>query len=196
MVDNNVIIITLMASGILTIICYVVVIYNQLVSLKNSIQKNWSNIDVLLKQRNSELIKLVDSCKEYMTYEKETFEKIVKARNSLSLASDNKNLLELGKAEMELRANVRQLFVLAENYPDLKTSTMFGNLQHRISELENSISDRREFYNESVNLNNTAIEQFPTNIIARNFGFKEHELLKFSKEEKQDVNIKQEFNVK
>ncbi len=179
---------------LLSMVAYFITLYNQLVFLKNEVLKNWSNIDVLLKQRNSELTKLIDSCKIYMEYEKGTLLKITEARNTLVSATENKDLASLGKAESELRAGTRQLFALAENYPNLKADSSFGNLQGRISELEASISDRREFYNESVNLNNIAIEQFPEVIVAQMFGFKDFQLLKFSDEEKQDVDIKKAFS--
>jgi LemA protein len=188
-IDSKIILIILIISIVITLTSYFIIVYNRLIALKNEVHKNWSNIEVLLKQRNSELTKLLDSCKEYMKYEQETFEKIIKARNSLTLASDNKDLSALGKAEIELRMGFSKLLALAENYPDLKTNTVFINLQHRISELEESISDRREFYNESVNLNNITIEQFPSNIIAHNFGFKDFELLKFNDEETKDIRI-------
>ncbi|TAF84929.1 MAG: LemA family protein, partial [Curvibacter sp.] len=84
-------------------------------------------------------------------------------------------------------------FALAESYPDLKANEQFLQLQSRISSLENSIADRREFYNESVNINNVRIEQFPGVLVARFFNFKSAELLKFSSEELQDVDISARF---
>ncbi len=178
----------------ISVIFYFITLYNQLVLLKNDIQKNWSNIDVLLKQRNSELTKLVDSCTQYMQYEQGIVDKITKARASLMSACDSKDTAAIGLAEVEVRSSVRQLFALAENYPNLKTDTVFAKLQQGIIELESSISDRREFYNASVNLNNTAVEQFPSSIVANRFNFKKYDLLHFSEEEKQDVNIKNLFN--
>jgi LemA protein len=186
--------IIILIAVLLVVIFYFIALYNQLILLKNDIQKNWSNIEVLLKQRNSELTKLVDSCTQYITYEKDTLEKITKVRNSLTTAYDNKDILALGVAETEIRSSVRQLFALAENYPNLKADTVFAKLQQTIIELESSISDRREFYNDSVNLNNIAIEQFPTNIVTRLFNFKKFDLLKFNIEETQDINIKNLFN--
>lgn len=186
--------IIILIAVLLVVIFYFITLYNQLVLLKNDIQKNWANIDVLLKQRNSELTKLIDSCTQYMAYEKDTLEKITKARNLLTSAYDNKNTLALGLAETEIRSSVRQLFALAENYPNLKTDGVFAKLQQTIIELESSISDRREFYNDSVNLNNIAVEQFPTNIITHICNFKKFDLLKFNAEEMQDINIKSSFN--
>lgn len=175
-------------------VLYVIFIYNNLVALKHNVSKAWSNIDVLLKQRHEELPKLVEVCKQYMTYEKDTLEKIVTARSAVMSAQSSGDVGALGMAESELRLGLGNLFALAENYPELKANDSFQKLQSRISQLENSIADRREVYNESVNLNNIRIEQFPDVIIARIFAFKAFELLEFAEEEKQDVNIKSLFN--
>ena len=100
----------------------------------------------------------------------------------------------LGAAESMLRSGLGQLFALAESYPDLKANEQFLHLQSRISGLENAIADRREFYNDSVNINNVRIAQFPDLILARLFDFKSYDLLKFSVEELTDVDINQRFN--
>ncbi len=172
---------------------YLIVIYNNLISLKNSASKNWSNINILLKQRYSELPKLIDTCKEYMMYEKDTLEKIVIARKTAVSASETRDLIALGQAENSLTNGLRQLFALAENYPNLKTNASFQQLQQRISELESSIADRREFYNDSVNRNNTRIQQFPDLLVARAFHFNTFELLNFNEAEIQDVGIAKQF---
>lgn len=173
---------------------YAVIIYNALVRLKHGIGKAWSNIDVLLKQRHDELPKLVETCKQYMQHERNTLEQVITARNAVSSARENHDVAALGKAESGLRAGLGQLFALAENYPDLKANESFQFLQQRISGLENGIADRRELYNEAVNLNNVRIEQFPDVLLARRFGFKAAELLQFSAAEKADVNIKSLFS--
>jgi LemA protein len=179
---------------LIVVILYVIFLYNNLVALKHNVAKAWSNIDVLLKQRHEELPKLVEVCKQYMEYEKDTLQKIVTARSAVMSARSSGDVGALGMAETELRLGLGNLFALAENYPDLKANDSFQKLQSRISQLENSIADRREVYNESVNLNNIRIEQFPDVIIARIFAFKAFELLEFSEQEKQDVNIKSLFN--
>jgi len=173
---------------------YTIFIYNGLVSLKHNVSKAWSNIDVLLKQRHDELPKLVEVCKQYMGYEKETLEKIVQARSAVMNARSAGDVAALGQAETQLRMGLGNLFALAENYPELKANDSFQKLQSRISQLENSIADRREVYNDSVNLNNIRIEQFPDVIIARMFSFKAFDLLEFTEEEKSDVSIKSLFN--
>ncbi len=173
---------------------YAVVIYNRLVSLKHGVSKAWSNIDVLLKQRHDELPKLVETCKQYMQYEQETLERVMKARAAVSEARERGDVGALGAAEGQLRFGLGNLFAVAEAYPDLKANDTFQHLQSRISGLEDSIADRREFYNESVNNNNVRIEQFPDVIVARMFNFKSAELLEFEEAEKQDVDIKALFD--
>ena len=172
---------------------YVVSIYNHLVRLKHNVSKAWSNIDVLLKQRHDEIPKLVETCKQYMKYEQETLEKVMQARSRVAEARQNQDVPQLGAAEGALRLGLGQLFALAEDYPDLRANDNFQHLQGRISSLENSIADRREFYNESVNINNIGIEQFPDLIVARLFGFGPRDLLEFEASEIVDVDVRQLF---
>jgi len=172
------------------LLVYVVLIYNNLVSLKHNVSKAWSNIDVLLKQRHDELPKLVETCRQYMKYEQETLEKVMQARSSVASAQQQGDIAQLGQAEGALRLGLGNLFALAEAYPELKADETFQHLQARITGLENSIADRREFYNESVNINNVRIEQFPDVLIARMFNFTSFTLLEFSAEETADVNLR------
>ena len=164
-------------------------IYNRLVNLKHNVKKAWGNIDVLLKQRHDELPKLIATCKEYMQYEQETLEKVIAARGRAAEARAAGDIGALGAAEGALRIGLGQLFALAEDYPDLKANETFQHLQARITGLENSIADRREFYNESVNLNNIGIEEFPDVLVARFFNFKPFQLLEFEQSELADVNV-------
>lgn len=172
---------------------YAVLIYNNLVSLKHGVSKAWANIDVLLKQRHDELPKLVETCKQYMQYEQDTLEKVMLARNAVSRAREAHDVNALGAAESELRLGLGNLFAVAEAYPQLKADSSFQHLQARISGLENGIADRREFYNEAVNLNNVRIEQFPDVLVARLFKFGPFELLEFAEEETADVDLKALF---
>ena len=178
---------------IAAVLVYSITLYNNLVTLKHNVDKAWSNIDVLLKQRHDELPKLVETCKQTMGYEQETLEKVMQARSTVSSAREKGDVGALGPAETQLRMGLGNLFALAEAYPDLKANENFQHLQSRISGLEDAIADRREFYNESVNVNNIRIEQFPDLIIARMLNFRERELLDFGEEETKDVNIKALF---
>jgi LemA protein len=185
---------TFILLGILVLIGgYSVIIYNNLVALKHRVAKAWSNIDILLKQRHDELPKLVETCKQYMSYEQDTLEKVIKARSTVANASDRQDMKALGHAENGLRASLGKLFALAENYPDLKANDSFQHLQARITDLENGIADRRELYNDAVNLNNIRVEQFPDLLIARAFSFGNFDLLEFADGELTDVNIKDLF---
>ncbi|MGH8600342.1 MAG: LemA family protein [Burkholderiales bacterium] len=174
---------------------YGTMLYNNLVATKHNVSKAWANIDVLLKQRHDELPKLVETCKQYMQFEQQTLEKVMDARSRVFSAREAGNVGAVGAAESSLRASIGNLFAVAENYPDLKTNETFRQLQARITGLESEIADRREFYNESVNINNVRIEQFPDSILAGLFGFKASELLQFGAVEKTDVDIGALFKV-
>ena len=165
-----------------------------LLRLRIDLDKTWAGIDALLKQRHDELPKLVETCKQYMKYEQETLEKVMHARAAVFSAREKGDIGALGPAETQLRQGLGNLFAVAESYPDLKTNENFQHLQSRISGLENAIADRREFYNESVNLNNIRIEQFPDVLIARFFKFMPKELLEFGEEETKDVEMTELFS--
>jgi LemA protein len=180
--------------GILVVVlAYFTVLYNNLVRIKHNVSKAWANIDVLLKQRHDELPKLVEVCKQYMKYEQETLERVMRARSAVSSARERGDVEALGSAESELRVGLGNLFAVAEAYPDLKANQNFQHLQQRVSALENAIADRREFYNESVNINNIRIEQFPDVFIARMFNFGAQPLLEFAESEKADVDMRTLF---
>ncbi|NOT15792.1 MAG: LemA family protein [Methylotenera sp.] len=181
--------------GILIVIAlYFIITYNSLVSIKNHVEKAWANIDVLLKQRNDELPKLIDTCKAYMSHEAKTLESVIQARMGVDAARQMHDVAGLSQAESALTSSLGGLFAVAENYPDLKADQMFINLQQRITGLENQIADRREFYNDSVNNNNVRIKQFPDVIVAWLLGFERAELLKFASIELKDVDVSARFN--
>jgi LemA protein len=178
---------------VIAFVLYVVLIYNNLVRLKHNVSQAWSNIDVLLKQRHDELPKLVETCKQYMGYEKDVLEKVTAARAAVGRAREAGDVEALGQAEGALRRGLMNLFAVAENYPQLRASESFQHLQARISQLEAQIADRREFYNDSVNANNVRIEQFPDTIVAGLFRFGPRPLLEFEAGEKADVDVKALF---
>lgn len=183
----------ILLAALLVTLIYLVIVYNSLVNCRNNVAKAWANIDVLLKQRHDELPKLIDTCKQYMQYEQEVLEKVVKARSQVANASESQNFAALSKAESQLRSGVGALFALAEAYPDLKANAQFQHLQARITGLENGIADRREFYNESVNIYNIRIEQFPDVLLARRFNFSAKPMLSFAAAELEDVDIGKHF---
>jgi len=169
---------------------YFVSIYNGLVRLNRDVDKNWSNIDVTLKQRYDEIGKLVKVCEGYMKYERETLEKITSLRTDYMRAG---SVEEKGKIDGAITGALKTIFAVAENYPELKTNNNFMQLQTRISEIENNIADRRELYNDSVNLYNIRIHQIPDMIVAGMLSYKDKTLFEVAEAERKDVDIKFEF---
>jgi LemA protein len=176
----------LLLFGVIGLIAYLVGTYNTFVRLFNNIDKSWSNTDVILKQRHDELPKLVDVCNSYMAHERETLEAVTKARAAYgkSMTVDEK-----ARAENQLASALGSLFAVAEQYPDLKANQEFLHVQQRISVLESTIADRREFYNDSVNLYNIRIEQIPANWVAQQSGYRARPLLEVPQAERGDVKL-------
>lgn len=174
---------TLFVIGLVWLIAYAVGVYNMLVRLSNNIDKAWSNIDVMLKQRHDELPKLVEVCNSYMAHERETLEAVIKARNAYGTG---RNINEKARAENQIASALGHLFAIAEQYPDLKANQQFLAIQQRISALENTIADRREFYNESVNVYNVAIGQIPAIWVAQQTGYTARPLLTVSVSDRTD----------
>lgn len=175
---------------IVGVILYFVSIYNGLVRLSRNIQKAWANIDVLLRQRHDEIPKLIKVCEGYMQYERGTLEKITAARTACIQV---RGVANSAKAEGQLSGLLKTLFAVAENYPDLKANQNFIQLQQRVSYLESQIADRREFYNDSVNLYNIRINQIPDMWVARNMNLSAKEMFKALEEERKDVEINFNF---
>jgi LemA protein len=181
--NSTLIIGSLLVSGMIVLIAYVVAVYNTLVRLANNIDKAWSNIDVILKQRHDELPKLVQVCNSFMTHERDTLESVIKARNAYR---ESFNITGKAQAENQIVGALGKLFAVAEQYPDLKANQEFLAIQQRISALENTIADRREFYNDSVNLFNIAIQKIPTCWIAEEIGHTKRPLLTIAPSDRQD----------
>ena len=171
---------------VVSLIVYVVGLYNTLVQLSNNIDKAWSNIDVMLKQRHDELTKLVQVCNSYMIHERDTLQSVTNARSAYSRSTSSD---EKAKAENQLTMALGRLFAVAEQYPDLKANQEFLNTQQRISSLESTIADRREFYNDSVNLYNIRIEQIPALWVANQVGYRARPLLTVAKSDREDVEL-------
>lgn len=183
---SNIVILVIIA----VVIVWTIMIYNNLVTIKHNVSKAWSNIDVLLKQRHDELPKLVETCKQYKQFEQETLQKVTEARSRVQDARIKQDIPALGQAETILRGGLGNIFATIEAYPELKAVETFQHLLARITGLENGIADRREFYNESVNLYNIGIEQFPDVLVARAFHYPPAGLLEFEASELTDVDVK------
>jgi LemA protein len=183
----------ILAFLLIALFAYAIGLYNGLVRVGASVKLAWSNIDVLLVQRHDELPKLVEVCRQYMQYERDTLERVVKARTSVDEARSSGNVNSLGTAEQELRTGLNGLYAVAERYPDLKANDAFRQLQARISALETAIADRREVYNDSANANNVRLKTFPDMLVASFGDFHPAKLLEFLNDEKSDVDVKAMF---
>jgi LemA protein len=181
--NSTLVIGSLLMIGLIVLVAYVAGVYNMLVRLFNNIDKAWSNIDVILKQRHDELPKLVEVCNSYMLHERETLESVTKARTAYSTGL---NIDDKAQAENQIVGALGKLFAVAEQYPDLKANQEFLALQQRISALESTIADRREFYNDSVNLYNIAIQQIPTLWVAQEIGYTARPLLTVAPSDRKD----------
>jgi LemA protein len=177
-------VILLVVAGLLI---YFITIYNSLVRLRNDIDKAWANIDVLLKQRHDELPKLIETCKGYMQYEQKTFQLVTEARTAFMRAT---SVGEKAQADNLISGALKSLFAVAENYPELKANNNFMQLQGRISELEEKIADRREFFNDDVNTYNIRIQQLPDVFVAHLLNLQRRDLFKVSEEDRRDVEMK------
>jgi LemA protein len=166
------------------LIAYLIMIFNGLIALKNDITKAWANIDILLKQRHDELSKLLDVCKGYMDYERDTLQKITQAR---SLYQQAVSVDQKAQADQSMTSALRGFFAVAENYPQLKANDNFMRLQSRITELESQIADRREFYNDSVNTFNIRIQQMPDTFVASFMNLTPRPMFKVEEADKADV---------
>jgi len=161
-------------------------IYNGLVCLKNNIEKSWANIDVLLKQRSDELSNLIASVKGYMVHERTTLEILTKARIDILNAP---TISKKAVADNVITGALKTIFAVAENYPNLKANENFLKLQNRITSLENDLADRREFYNDSVNIYNIRIHSIPDVIVARLLNYTDKQWFKASEEDKAIVRV-------
>ena len=174
----------LFVAGVLT---YTVILYNGLVRLRNENDRAWANIDVLLKQRHDEIPNLVETVKGYMQHEQQTLLAVTQARAaSISAASISQKAV----ADLQVMNALRGLFAVAENYPQLKANENFLKLQNRISELEERIADRREFFNDDITTYNTRIGQIPDVFVASFMGLKPRDMFKVSDEDRRLVEVK------
>jgi LemA protein len=157
---------------VVLILLVVIYLYNRLVSSRNLVEEGWSGIDVQLKRRADLIPNLVETVKGYAGHEKGVLEAVTAARAAATSAT---GVGDAGKAENMLTASLRQLFAVAEAYPDLKADANFRDLQGQLSEVEDQIQKARRYYNGAVRQLNTQIELFPSNIVASQFRFQRAE---------------------
>ncbi len=175
---------------VLVIVIALISIYNRLVALRQMLKNAWAQIEVQLKRRYDLIPNLVSTVKGYASHEKETFERVIQARNT---AINAKNVQEQAGAENMLTGALRQLFALAENYPELKANTNFMQLQQELTNTEGKIAFSRQFYNDAVLKYNTAIQRFPAVLIAGMFGFTQEAYFNLDDEVEARQAVKVEF---
>jgi LemA protein len=153
---------------IVALVLWVIVIYNQLVAMRQRVGQAFADVDVQLKQRHDLIPNLVETVKGYAAHERGTLEEVVRARNA---AMSAQGPAQQAAAENMLSGALRQLFALAEAYPDLKANQNFQQLQAELADIENKIAAARRFFNNAVQEYNTGIQQFPAALFAATFGF-------------------------
>jgi LemA protein len=161
--------------------------YNSLVRLRTRAKEAWSDIDVQLKRRYDLIPNLLETVKGYATHEKEVFEKVTEARSQAMQATTP---VEQGKAENQLSSTLKSLFAVSENYPQLKASDNFLELQRELRDTEDKIQASRRFYNSNVRELNIKTESFPSNIVASIFGFVKMEFFEIEDNQKEPVEVK------
>lgn len=185
----SVMILIFMLFMIFGIVFMLINIYNSLLVVKENVNKSWANIDVILKQRYDEIPQLIKICEQYVQFEQGMVNRIMSARER---TIQGKSVQDKATASSDLSSGLGGLLALGESNPELKSNENFMQIQSRLSSLEESLADRRELYNDSVNINNTRIQQIPGVFLAGILGMDRKEMFKVSESERglPDLNIK------
>lgn len=171
------------------IVVWAVFTYNRLVALRNRAKEAFSDIDVQLKRRYNLIPNLLEAVKGYAAHEKGVFEAVTKARANALLTEQSGNIKNIAGAENMLTGALKSLFAVAENYPDLKASSNFMELQRELRDTEDKIQASRRFFNTTVMTLNTMIQSFPMVLVAKTLGFKQEEFFEIEEEEKAAVKV-------
>jgi LemA protein len=166
------------------IVVFIIVSYNRLVSLTQRSQSAWSDVDVQLKRRTDLVPNLVESVKGYAAHERDTLDAVVKARSAAVAAQTPDSRAQ---AEGQLSQALRGLFALAESYPDLKATANFQSLQASLGEIEEAVQNARRYFNAVIRDLNTAIQEFPSNMVAGFFQFKPHAYFELDRPDERQV---------
>ena len=172
------------------IVLWVISVYNSLVKSRQKVKNSWSQIEVQLQRRFDLIPNLVETVKGYMGHESDVLENIAKLRTSWANAQSTSEKVEL---DNQLSSALKTIMAVSENYPELKASQNFSELQESLKETENKVAYSRQFYNDAVTMYNTKLEVFPSNIIAGMFGFKAESLFAVDNEAARQ-NVKVDFN--
>ncbi len=170
---------------VVVLVLWVIMIYNQLVAMRQRVGQAFADVDVQLKLRHDLIPNLVETVKGYASHERGTLEAVVNARNAAITAQGP---AQQAAAENMLTGALRQLFALSEAYPDLKANQNFQQLQTEIADVENKIAAARRFFNNAVSEYNAGIQQFPAALFAASLGFREREFFDVGGEERQRLD--------
>jgi LemA protein len=171
---------------VVLLIVWIIGVYNNLVSLKMRVKNAWAQIDTQLKRRFDLIPNLVETVKGYAAHEQGTLEKVIAARNTYASAT---SVEDKAKANNELTSTLKSIFALGEAYPELKANENFLALQTELTGTEDKVAYSRQFYNDTVQMYNTAIMKFPNNILAGMFGYKEEPFFTIDDAEKEPVKV-------
>ena len=174
---------------VVIIVIWYITAYNNFIKMKNNIEEAFATIDVYLKKRFDLIPNLVETVKGYAQHEKETLDAVISARNMAAGANTVEDKI---KSDNMISDSLKSLFAVAEAYPNLKADTSFLNLQNELSQAELDLANARKFYNANVKMFNTKLLTFPTNMIARKFGFEKQPLYEISNASERE-NIKVSF---
>ena len=174
----------------LALLCWLIVGYNKMVSYRNKVNESLSLIDVQLKQRFDLIPNLVNTVKGYAKHEQEVFTQIAELRSKAMLATEEKEVIELSNQSL---SKLKQILAIAENYPTLQADSLYRSLMEELVLIEDKIVASRRFYDSNVNLYNTTIEVWPSNILANIFGHTKMELFRIDAGERINVNISKSF---
>ena len=156
------------------VVSFVILTYNELVRLRNKVKNSFAQVDTQMQRRFDLIPNLVETVKGFASHEKELLENVTASRSGYMRASTNEEKMEMNS---QLTSSLKSLFVVAENYPDLKANTNFLKLQDELSETEDKVTFARQFYNDAVTIYNNKLQMFPSNLIADAFGFREESLI-------------------
>jgi len=171
---------------VLIIVMYVLVTYNNFIKLKNMVQEAFSTMDVYLKKRWDLIPNLIETVKGYVKHEENTLKEIVDLRGSSydSMSDDEKV-----KANQTISKDINKIMLVAENYPDLKASANFQDLSRELTKVEEDIANARKYYNGAVEMFNNKVEMFPSNILAKLFGYKPKAMFETDSDERENVKV-------
>ena len=171
---------------VVLLLIYVLIVYNNFVKLKNKVKEAFSTIDVCLKKRCELITNIVETVKAYSQYEKDALREVVELRNSTYDKMSDEDKI---KTNEQLSSGIQKIMALAEAYPDLKASQNFQNLSNQLAKIEEDIANARKYYNGVVRIYNDKVEMFPSNILAKMFGYKVKAMFEVNENERENVKV-------